>query len=392
MVWVMVNSIEVNVVPDVFKWLRESAGWSYDDVSKRIKIDVNCVKNVETGNYKLTFNQLQTLANCFKRPVASFLLSKPISEKTPPKDYRMLPNKVNTFDKKTIIVLRKARNLQDICKDLINNINDKLDISFKYETQKNDAVDVGKKYRKLFDLDAEKQKKFKDAYKLYDYLRDILETNNIFVFQFSMPIEDARGFVLTDDVPKVIVVNTKDIIEARIFTLIHELGHILLGESAIDLPNNNTLIVNNKTEQWCNEFASSFLLPSEILNQLFESKSITPLDIIKSENLKRYSRYYKISKAMFLYNLYRSRYITSEEYNSKLNLYVVPMMTKTNTKTDKKIARMALDKKCFLEMGNKFVSLVADNYEHKQINYNDALGYLSIKSKNFEKVLMKAKK
>lgn len=388
----MADSIEVDISPEVFKWLRESAGWSYEDVSKRIRIDIDSVKNLECGKPKLTFNQLQSLANGFKRPVASFLLSKPISEKEPPKDYRMLPNKVGTFDKKTILVLRKARNLQEISKDLINNINDKLDVSFKYETQKNKATVIGKKYRELFKLDEEKQRKFKDAYKFFDYLREILQDNNIFVFQFSMPIEDARGFVLTDDTPKVIVVNTKDIIEARIFTLMHEFGHILLGESAIDLPNNNMIGTNDKTEQWCNEFAASFLLPSEILEDILDSNSIAPIVLIESNNLKRYSSRYKVSKAMFLYNLYKSDYITDREYKNKLNLYIAPAIVKTNNKKNKKIPQMPSDKKCISEMGSKFVSLVADNYERKKITYNDALGYLSIKSKNFEKVLTKAKK
>jgi len=53
---------------------------------------------------------------------------------------------------------------------------------------------------------------------------------NILVFQFSMPIEDARGFALTDMNPNVIVVNSKDSIEARLFSLMLEFGHILLGE------------------------------------------------------------------------------------------------------------------------------------------------------------------
>jgi len=43
-------------------------------------------------------------------------------------------------------------------------------------------------------------------------------------------------------------------------------------------------------------------------------------------------------------------------------------------------------------MGNKFISLVANNFDKKFITYTDALGYLSIKSKNFEKVLAKARK
>ena len=46
-----------------------------------------------------------------------------------------------------------------------------------------------------------------------------------------MPIEDARGFSLTEVEPFVIVVNESDAPNAKIFTLFHEYGHILLNQS-----------------------------------------------------------------------------------------------------------------------------------------------------------------
>ena len=44
------------------------------------------------------------------------------------------------------------------------------------------------------------------------------------------------------------------------------------------------------------------------------------------------------------------------------------------------------------EIGNKFVSLIANNFDKEFITYGDALSYLSIKSKNFDRVLEKARK
>ena len=44
-----------------------------------------------------------------------------------------------------------------------------------------------------------------------------------------MPVDDARGFSLTDGEPYVIVVNSADADRARLFTLFHEYAHILLN-------------------------------------------------------------------------------------------------------------------------------------------------------------------
>ena len=223
------KSIKIDVKPDVFKWLRVSAGWNIEEVSKRIKTSPETVKAFETGDKTPTFRQLKELSRSFRRPVAAFLLPEPKKEKGKPKDYRFIPGRSGIFDKKTILVLREARSLQEAGKDLSSNIEYETKAKVEKVGLSADPEKIAKKYREVFGLTEEKQKRFKRTYDLFNYLRDILEDMNILVFQFSMPVEDARGFVLSDESPAVIVVNTMDTIEARLFSLMHEFAHILLG-------------------------------------------------------------------------------------------------------------------------------------------------------------------
>jgi len=381
----MPRSIRTEVKPEVFKWLRTSAGWTIEEVSKKLKTSVETIKAFESGEKAPTLRQLKELSQAFKRPLATFLLSKPIKEKPMPKDYRMLPGKKNIFDKKTIVVLRKARSLQEIGSELSRNI----DYQTKPKVERAKISDtpeiIANNYRKVFGLTDEKQREFKTPYELFNSLRDILEDMNILVFQFSMPVEDARGFVLTDESPSIIVVNSADIIEARLFSLMHEFAHILLGETVIDLPDIVTT-TGNEIESWCNEFASSFLLPKEISKPLFDSKR----DILtETKTLNRFSRKYKISKAMILFNMFKLNYITKRDYDDILERYKPKEIEK---KEKKKGGGIPSDRRCLLEVGTKFVSIVANNYDKNYITYTDALNYLSIRSKNFNKVLAKARK
>jgi len=208
----------VDIELSVLKWLIDSSGWTNEEMAKRLGISTPNIQKIIAGEKKPTFKQLQELSGIFKRPVAAFLLSKPKYEKPKPKDYRLLPEKADKFDKKTLLVLRKTRRLQKLSKELSRNI--KYETKTKLEKAKiSDSPEkMADKYRELFELTLEKQKKFKTAYELFNYLRDVLEDMNIYVFQFSMPVEDARGFVLVDDSPNIIVVNTKDSIEARLFS------------------------------------------------------------------------------------------------------------------------------------------------------------------------------
>lgn len=387
----MPRSLKVEVNPQVFKWLRISSGWSVEDVSTRLKTSIEIINAIEQGERQPTLRQLKELSNAYKRPLAAFLLSEPLEEPPLPKDYRMLLNRKNVFDRDTIYAIRKARNLQEIGGELLININNEIKPKIKQVTTSKKAEDIGLFYREKFGLTNENQKKFKNSHALYNHLRDTFEDLNILVFQFSMPIDDARGFVFTDKIPNIIVVNSKDSIEARIFTLMHEFGHILLGETVIDIPD-ISITKKHQIEYWCNQFSSSFLLPKQLGKTLFKSQKETLTD---SRTLNNLSRNYKLSKGMLLYNMLKQDFITKNEYERKLEQYKPPEKEKTVKETKKKEKQkggIPQDKRCLSEFGNKFVSIVANNYDRNYITYTDALNFLSVKSRNFDKVLAKARK
>ena len=377
----------VDIELSVLKWLIDSSGWAEEEIAKRLGTSTQNIQKIIAGEKKPTFRQLKELSIMFKRPIAAFLLSKPKPEKPKPKDYRLLPERVDKFDKKTLLVLRKTRRLQELSKELSRNI--KYDTKTKLEKAKtSDSPEkIAEKYREIFELTLDKQKKFKTAYELFHYLRDVLEDMNIYVFQFSMPVEDARGFVLVDDSPNVIVVNTKDSIEARLFSLMHEFGHILLGESVIDLPDVASS-TKDKIESWCNAFSAAFLLPKSIAKDIFTENKPA---LTQRKTLNYLSRKYKVSKAMLLLSMTKLDFITKKDLRDILNQFK-PDLKKEKEKAAKGGGGVPSDRKALAEMGNKFISLVANNYDRDFITYTDALNYLSIKSKNFDKVLAKAKK
>lgn len=382
----MAKSFNVGVVPEVLSWLRTSAGWEIEEAAKRLGTSAEVVKDLESGKRNPTLKQLHTLSEIYKRPIASFFLSKPKQERPMPKDYRFLPNKTNIFDRKTILAIRRTRSLQNLSKELSLNINYDTKTEIKKAKLTDNSELIASEYRKILNLDIEKQGRFRDAYKMLGHLRDVLEDRNILVFQFSMPIEDARGFALADETPNIIVINSKDSIEARLFTLMHELAHIILGETVIDLPE-ESLVVRSNIEAWCNAFSSAFLLPKEVSIDLFNKSKNS---LTETDTLNALSRKYKVSKAVLLVKMVNLNYISRQEFDSVLARYA-PKEAKVEKK-EKQAIGMASDQKCLSEMGNKFVSLVANNFDKEFITYNDALSFLSIKSRNFDKVLARARK
>lgn len=383
-----INSFEVDINPEVLKWALNNSGWTNEQIATKLQITSESLNAWLTNTKKPTITQLENLAQILKRPLAAFFLSEPPKEDPLPKDYRMLPDKVNKFENKTLLAIRRARRLQRVSKELSENLQTEMDIEINSENTSTNPRDVALKYIQILKVDDETRKKWKTAYNAFSYLRDSLEDRNILVFKMGMPIEDARGFCLVEEKPPVIVVNSKDTPEAQVFTLLHEFGHVLLNKSGVSMAEN--LIFRNEinlVEKWCNEFSSAFLLPLEIVNMIVTHYKNR---LTETATLNSLSNKFKISKAMLLYRLYNLGYINSSEYKSTLSRYDP---TKQLPKPKKKGGgAISADKKCLNERGQKFVSLVSKNVDRGYITRSDALDYLAIKSKHLDNIMAKAKK
>lgn len=377
------KSLAVEVNPSILKWAIGSSGWDEQEIAKKLKLSSNIFGGWLKGEANPTLKQLEDLAKTVKRPLTVFFLSEPPKEKPLPKDYRMLPEKEGKFDKKTILAIRRARRLQKVSKELSENLNASLVKATPTIKLSENPKEIAEKYRAEFKFDEGTQKKLKTPYEVFNFLRDIIEDKNIIVFQIPMPVEDARGFTLVDDSPAVIVVTSKDLIEARIFTLMHEFGHVLLNESGVSMPENALFIKNlDSVEKWCNDFSSAFLLPEVLARSEFS----------QNKDVGKLSRAYKVSKAMLFYNMYRLNFISKQQYDSFIDKYKLEIL-KPKEKADKKGGfRQTADKQCLSERGQKFVSLVVNNVDKGFITHSDALDYLSIKAKNLDKVMSKSKK
>jgi len=373
------------VEPPVLKWAVESSGWTAEDVSRRLKISPKTVEAWFGGSISPTVPQLENLATALKRPLAAFFLSKPPAEKPNPPDYRMLPGKEGIFDKKTLLAIRRARRLQRTGRELTENLNEGMQEKFPKVQMNENPSKLAASYRHEFGLDEETQRKMKDPYKLLNYLREKIEARGVMSFQISMPLEDARGLTLADESPAVVVINSKDPAEARIFTLMHEFAHVLLGESGVSMPQSALMgIESKKIERWCDQFAANFLFPQEIAKGIFTEKKKTLTD---TDTLNSLARAYKVSKAMLLRCMLDMGFVDKTGYDKVLGRYD-PSGTMAQPSQKKSFKRApGADKRCLNEKGHRFVSLVISNMERGFITHSDTLNYLSIKSKNLDKVM-----
>ena len=66
--------------PDILKWARERSGYTVDTIANAVNKDVSIVNDWESGERALTYVQLETLADKYKRPIAIFFFPDPPEE------------------------------------------------------------------------------------------------------------------------------------------------------------------------------------------------------------------------------------------------------------------------------------------------------------------------
>ncbi|MFH9416199.1 ImmA/IrrE family metallo-endopeptidase [Streptomyces rochei] len=118
-----------------------------------------------------------------------------------------------------------------------------------------------------------------------------------------------RGFALTDPVAPLIFINGADTKAAQIFTMVHELAHVYLGESALS---DAALAkqTNNTAELWCNRVAAEVLVPLTDLRREYRG---TPTD----SELSRLARRYRVSTLVVLKRIFDARFLTWEDYQER---------------------------------------------------------------------------
>lgn len=373
----MANPILVEVSPGVLKWARNTSGLSVEDVAKKLKVEVGSVTRLEAREEKVELKLLEKIARIYKRPLAALLLLTPPQEHPYPHDFRKLPEHAErTLSSKTLLAIRRARHAQKVAKELTEEAKK----SRRYlELPQISILDgpenAAKKAKAAFDRLVSIKERSRSVEDAFSILKEKIENLGIIVFQASFPVGEARGLSLKGS-PPAMILNSIDTTNGKIFTLIHELCHLLLGNDgicSIDLSHNGSRDV----ETFCNNFAGYFLVPEEELSKkAIKGGDWRPTDA----ELKSLSNYFKVSKPVVLRRLINSGY-TPSVYYSEMDRIWRSRGLGTRAGHGRKLPGYKAAIKAY---GKPFVKLVLEAKSANKITDSDVSDYLNIKTDQFK--------
>jgi Zn-dependent peptidase ImmA (M78 family) len=142
--------------------------------------------------------------------------------------------------------------------------------------------------------------------------RRAIERRGAFVLQMPLGGTAVRAFSLRAD-PPVIVINRSEWARAKLFSLAHEFGHVVIGGAGICIPG---AINATGIEAWCNRFADALLVPADALAADPDVARINKDGQATDHRVRAIAGRYKVSHAVVWYRLFQTKVITPETFSA----------------------------------------------------------------------------
>lgn len=384
----MAKSIPAIITPEVLQWARELDMITIDEVSAKLKVSSDKIIAWEKGTEYPTFNQAKNLAKQYRVPFAYFYLPD-----TPRKVKRLDKVDYRTFG--NIGAIDMSRELRWFLRDIEERRDTMIDLYAENEISvtpfknkipiESTDQEIANAVRDLLELTFDKQKHFRKPESALSYCISKLEEQDFLIFQaVNINPSEMRGLSVAYDEFPIIALNRKDENSARLFTLFHELVHILTRTSGICNEIGQDDISQNQIELMCNKIAGLALVPEQ---QLKSNPNIS--------NIKKYglddvyvsalARDFAVSKEVIINRLWSIGIISKNTYFETLKRYSVEYLTYKNKKKKDGFIPPALDKGT--QVGKLYAKTILSAYHSDKISPRDASGYLlGLKVKHFSTI------
>ena len=380
----------VGVQPTVLRWARESQGLSVAEVAHRLKRDPKEITEWEDdrGQIAPTYSQLEQLAyTIYKRPLALFFFPSPPSEPTPRQEFRTLPDfKLEMLSSTTRMQLRLGRALQLSLLELHGGVNPSERKIF-HDLATDPFTNIERFAQRIRDylgisvLDQSVWRVADDALKAW---REAIEEVGVYVFKNSFKQKEISGFCLWHNEFPIIYLNNGTTKTRQIFSLFHELVHLLLHMNSIsetseavsaELPSQA-----RKIERFCNAVTAEFLVPSADFDTY--ARPGKPVDDTQINEL---SNRYAVSRQVVLRRFLDRNLITEAYYNAKVDKWSTEAVEIRSQGGDYYATQATY-------LGDRYLRLVFGQLYQGKLTREEAADYFGVKAKSIvglEEIMLK---
>ena len=386
------------ITPSVIKWAREKSHYSIAEAAKKIGVSPEKLKEWESGKNLPSMTQARKMSITYRRPLASFYLPNPPKDFSLLKDFRTMGGKPVKYSPPLVFLMRQIQERQAWLSEYLKDQRQEVLHFIGSSNLQSSPKALSKKIIKTM---WGSEKEYAQIVSQKKTTKDLLsswlarcEEKGVFISRTSnlnshnvIPVQEARGFVISDKYAPFVFINSGDSKNAQLFTLLHELAHLWLDVSGV--PDHFPIIHQAKKssmEFFCNQTAAEILMPEKRFSSFPKLKNIAEIKNFVAEQYKKFP----VSRFAFLVRLKTFALLSStdfktlkEQYRKDYERYKIEEKKKMKELSGGPNANLL---KIYAN-GESFTKIVAYSYKEGLISGRDASGLLDMKLNRMEKII-----
>lgn len=325
----------------MLSWARQRSGLDVGTLAKKVPVHSDRLAAWERGDEedRPTFRQAQRLADQLHIPFGYLFLDSPPSEEMPLPDLRTRHGLLHLQPSPDFLeVLYDALRKQEWYRDYLRE-QDAVPLPFigKYSVQTASGV-IANDIKRTLSINDDLRRGADDNDHYFRLLVQKCEDARIAVLRNSVvgnnthrPLssEEFQGFAMADPIAPLVFVNQKDYLSAQIFTLLHEIAHLWLGDTGVSDPEylNAPDTVDNVNQRLADQVAADVLVPVDDFSLRWDSEYGSDI----GSRLDRLRRYFKVSAFVLLRRAYELQKVTFQEYREEYDAQRAQIKPKSAT-------------------------------------------------------------
>lgn len=357
--------------PERFLWCCEDFGLSPEDVAQALQISEASIAKIVGGELGPTFGQLRKIAKYFNRGVLFFIQHGAVDEenvRTP--QFRSLSKQKPDLSPDVKKLIERAERQREVYLDLREDLKaDPLPRFRPPETDANKPAEAASAVRRWLKL-AERNS--------FVQTRKAIEDRGVMVLMgvgyygdWRLPSESPIvGFSTYHERCPLILVKKQRNVGRQLFTLAHELGHLVMHRSSF-IDDEDDLLATRGRERQANLFAGHLLVPDRFLENINTEGQPTDGQALY-DRLKPWAGRWGVSVEMLILRLVENQKLARTDYDKyRTWLSALPLNDE-----DGGGSRSYRHREPLHLFGDRYVRTVLDAYRANQISLNKASGFL----------------
>jgi Zn-dependent peptidase ImmA (M78 family)/transcriptional regulator with XRE-family HTH domain len=354
------------VSPATVRWAREVAGFSQEEIARKLRVTADRIETWETGEEKPTLAQLKKLAYQYRRPPAFFFVPDPPPPDLPqPPDFRSASSRTDY----SVSLRRGLRAAEEQRRTLLELAEPPTSSLVALNVRRDEPAAAAAGVRSSIGVSLESQFAAPSPARALRLWISAAEALGVLVFQMSdVDLSEARGVSLDHTVAPIIVINGKDAAAGKSFTLFHELFHLLRSTSGLC-----QLEEQVSVERQCNVFAAHVLMPRQaVLDQLGDGDP--------RGEVSRLARRFSVSSDAMAIRLSELGALAQADVEA------IREETAERVSGQEPSGFLPYHRRRFRDLGARYVSAVLESYYEERLTLADALQYLRVKVPDLRRI------